>query len=197
MKFRQAATPLMNLFRRLVRLPRAQRGTTEWRQAWSAAVLNPDCQAVRDLRARLDQLASPDADLEFEQEMLDALEHVLEFAVAVAQDGLPTIPTGHRVVGTDICHFTAPASMPDDPAQPSGRLLLTNARAIFVGGTRGLTVAWHAVAPPVLADRDVLLVRHDGTALYRVRCNSFDDALCAGFVARQLTGRRERKKDEG
>jgi hypothetical protein len=193
MKFRQAAARLMNFLGRAMRARGAPRGTAQWRQAWSEAVLNPDREKVRDLRARLDQLASPHEDLEFEREMLDALEHLVEFAAAVAEDGLPTVGTGHRVVGTDICHFTASVSMPDDPAQPSGRLLLTNARAIFVGGTRGVTVAWHAVAQPVHADRDLILVRNDGTALYRFRCNSFDDALCARFIARQLAGRGSKR----
>ena len=122
--------------------------------------------------------------------MLDGLEQVLQFAATVDRDGLPAIATGHRVVGADVCHFIAPASMPDDPAQPSGRLLLTNARAIFVGGARGVTVPWHAVTQPHQADRDVVLVRVDGSALYRFRCNSFDDALCGAFIARRLAGPR-------
>jgi hypothetical protein len=91
-----------------------------------------------------------------------------------------------------VCHFIAPASMPDDPAQPSGRLLLTNARAIFVGGARGITVPWHAIAQQLQTDRDIVLVRSDGAALYRFRCNSFDDALRGAFIAGRL-----RRKEEG
>jgi hypothetical protein len=139
---------------------------------------------------RLDQLAASNGDLEIEREMLEGLEHVIGFGASVAENGLPAIVTGHRVVGRDVCHFTAPVSMPDDPAQPSGRLLLTNARAIFVGGARGVTVAWHAVVQPLQTDRDLILVRADGAAIYRFRCNSFDDVLCAAFIARRLAGKR-------
>ena len=147
--------------------------------------------AVSDLRGRLEQLSAPDGDLEIEREMLEALEHVVDFAAAVAEGGLPAIATGHRVVGTDVCHFTAPVSMPDDPTQPSGRLLLTNARAIFVGGARGMAVAWHAITQPTQSHRDLILIRTDGTALYRFRCNSFDDAICAAFIARRLAPRHD------
>lgn len=156
-----------------------------WRIDWMKAVSNPDAAALRDLRAHLDQLPVSDEDLEIEREMLEGLEHLTDFASTVARNGLPSLPTGHRVVGSDTCHFTAPASMPDDPAQPSGRLLLTSARAIFVGA-RSVTVPWHAVGQSMQTDRDLILVRLDGSALYRFRCNSFDDALCGAFIARRL-----------
>lgn len=176
----------MGFLRRLLNARTAERTLKAWRAEWTTAAANPDAGALRKLREHLDQLSSPDGDLEIEREMLDGLDHVVRFAASVAEQGLPAVSTGHRVVGTDTCHFTAPVSMPDDPAQPSGRLLLTNARVIFVGGARAVTVAWHAVSQPVQTDRDLLLVRLDGSALYRFRCNSFDDALCAAFVARQL-----------
>ena len=180
----------MGFWRRLTGARDANRGTREWRTAWTEAAAIPDAEKARELRARLDQLAAPDDDLEIEREMLEGLERVVEFAARVDADGLPAIPTGHRVVGADVCHFIAPASMPDDPAQPGGRLLLTSARAIFVGGARGVTLAWHAVAKPAQVDRDVILVRADGAAVYRFRCNSFDDALRGAFVARRLAGQR-------
>ncbi len=82
--------------------------------------------------------------------------------------------------------------MPDEAAQPSGRLLLTNARAIFVGGAKGSAVPWHAVAQVAQADRDLVFVRADGQQLSRFRCNSFADALCAAFLARRLVDRRRR-----
>jgi hypothetical protein len=180
----------MGFFQRFLRSRDAGREVREWQEAWTKAVASPDRNAVGELRERLDQLSAPDGDLEIEREMLEALEHVVEFAAAVAVTGLPAVATGHRIVGSDICHFSAPVSMPDDPAQPSGRLLLTSARAIFVGGARGITVAWHAIAQSTQSHRDLILIRADGNALYRFRCNSFDDAICAAFVARQLTRRR-------
>jgi hypothetical protein len=175
----------MGFLRRLLSARRADRALAEWRTAWAAAAVNPSAEALGELRSSLDQLSAPDGDLEIEREMLAGLEHAVEFA-STAAEGLPALATGHRVVGTDVCHFSAPVSMPDDPAQPSGRLLLTNARAIFVGGARGVTLPWHAVSEPVQTSRDVILVRVDGSALYRFRCNSFDDALCAAFVSRRL-----------
>jgi hypothetical protein len=184
----------MGFFRRFLRTRNAEREVKEWQEAWAKAVASPDRNAVSELRGQLELLSAPDGDLEMEREMLEALEHVVEFAAAVAESGLPAIAPGHRVVGTDVCHFTAPVSMPDDPAQPSGRLLLTSARAIFVGGARGLAVAWHAVTLPTQAHRDLVLIRTDGTALYRFRCNSFDDAICAAFIARCLAGQRRTGK---
>ena len=115
----------MGFFRRFLRTRDAEREVKAWQEAWAKAVANPDRHAVSELRGRLERLSAPDGDLEIEREMLEALEHVVDFAAAVAESGLPAIATGHRVVGTDVCHFTAPVSMPDDPAQPSGRLLLT------------------------------------------------------------------------
>ena len=179
----------MGFFQRFLRSRDAGRDVREWQEAWTKAVANPDRGDVTALRERLDRLSAPDGDLEIEREMLEALEHAVEFATTVAEHGLPAIATGHRVVGRDVCHFTAPVSMPDDPAQPSGRLLLTNTRAIFVGGARGITVAWHAIARSTQSHRDLLLVRTDGTALYRFRCNSFDDAIRAAFIARRLARR--------
>jgi hypothetical protein len=180
----------MNLLRRLLNPRGADARLNEWRKAWAEAAASPDAGKVQELRARLDHLATPADDVEIEREMLEGLAHVVEFASTLGEQGLPALPTGHRVVGSDVCHFTAPVSMPDDPLQPSGRLLLTSARAIFVGGARGVTVPWHAVAQPVQTDRDLVLVRLDATALYRFRCNSFDDALRGAFIARRLAGPR-------
>ena len=72
------------------------------------------------------------------------------------------------------------ARCPTIPAQPSGRLIFTGARAIFAGGARAMTLPWHAVADVVQQDRDVILVRHDRETFHRFRCNVFADALCAG-----------------
>ncbi|HZB25569.1 MAG TPA: hypothetical protein VE379_05530, partial [Vicinamibacterales bacterium] len=181
----------MHWLRQLLGSTRSGSATAQWRQDWSAAAAALDAAAAGALRERLAQLVSaPDDDLEIEREMLDGLEQLLRFAADAAAHGLPAVATGHRVVGADRCHFSAPVSMPDDPAQPSGRLLLTNTRAVFVGGSRGITLPWHAVAQPVQNDRDLILVRIDGAALHRFRCNSYEDVLTASFVARRLAGGR-------
>ena len=123
--------------------------------------------------------------------MLDGLE---QLAALRAASALPLVETGHRVVGTDVCHFTAPASMPDEEAQPSGRLILTSARAIFAGGARAVTVPWHSIGRVLQHDRDVTIVRHDRETLHRFRCNVFGDAMTAAFLAETLAARHRRQR---
>jgi hypothetical protein len=132
--------------------------------------------------------------VEIEREMLDALQDLAVLVASVRAAGLPVVETGHRVVGSDRCHFTAPASMPDEVSQPSGRLLLTSARAIFLGGAQGATAPWHSVGDALQLDRDLVLIRSDRDKLYRFRCNTFSDALRAAFLSRELMGARRRRQ---
>lgn len=157
-----------------------------WRKKWTAAAEAGDTSQQAALARELDGFGLPEDDVEIEREMLDALTILAELTEAVDRTGLPRVDTGHRVVGTDVCHFISPVSMPDEDAQPSGRLLLTSARAIFVGGARGAAVPWHAVGNVSYADRDLLLVRADRQKLYRFRCNTFADALASTFLAKRL-----------
>jgi hypothetical protein len=150
---------------------------------------NGESASVESLGSSLRALGLPDEDTEIEREMLEGLQALVQLRQASATDGLPIIETGHRVIGADRCHFTAPVSMPEDEAQPSGRLLLTGARAIFVGGARTRTVPWHAVAEVLQHDRDLVLIRKDRESLYRFRCNSYGDAMCGAYLARRLSGR--------
>jgi hypothetical protein len=149
----------------------------------------PDADAIAALAVELDGLALAEEEIEIEREMLDGLVQVSALHAALTAAGLPLVETGHRVVGTETCHFSAPSSMPDDAAQPSGRLIFTSARAIFAGGARALTLPWHTVADVVQQERDVILVRHDRETFHRFRCNVFADALCAGLLARTLARR--------
>ena len=162
----------------------------EWRKDWEAACASPSRQHVDMLRRRLEALGPDDDRFEIEREMLEGLDAVVELAADIAINGLNPIATGHRAVGRDRCYFSAPASLPDDPAQPSGTFLLTEARAIFVGGGRSLTVPWHSVARCLRQDRDLLLIRANQHDLHRLRCNSFGDALRAAFLVREVTNRR-------
>lgn len=163
----------------------------QWRDAWHGAAQAADPNAAHALRSTLDAFGLPEDDIEIEREMLDGLDHLAGLIAAVSAGGLPTIRTGHRIVGTDTCHFSTPASMPDEPSQPSGRLLLTSARAIFMGGP-GATVPWHAMAESLHADRDLVLVRKDRERLYRFRCNTYRDAMTAAFLAARLVAARKR-----
>src|SRR3954447_8527971 len=163
-------------------------GTRAWREAWAAAVAALDTDAVDGLEAALRQQPPLADDVEMEEEMLDALKQMLAVERDLAGGSLPLIETTHRVVGADRCHFSAPVSMPDDPSQPTGRLLLTPRRAVFAGGARNPALPWHGVREVVQAGRDVLFVasRVEGPDGQRFRCNSYGDALCAAAIARHL-----------
>jgi len=157
-----------------------------WRESWAKAVEARDAAALAGLEAALRQTPPLADDLEIEEEMLDALRQLLELERDLAAARLPVVDTTHRVVGADRCHFSAPVSMPDDPAQPTGRLLLTSSRAVFAGGSRTPAVPWHATREVLQRDRDLLFVRVGADEGYRFRCNSFGDALCGAAIARHL-----------
>jgi hypothetical protein len=167
-----------------------------WRSDWAAAVAAEDGARIADLKRSLDELGLTPDDLEIELEMIDGLSELLALAPRLRQGELPVIETGHRVVGSDVCHFSAPASIPDDAAQPSGRMILTGNRAIFAGGGRATSIAWHKIAEILQTDRDVLLVLHDRETAHRVRFNSFADALCGAALSRHLV-RRARHRTAG
>lgn len=158
-----------------------------WHSDWNAAVQTLDAARVADLRERLAGLGLDSDDREIEREMLEALEALVGLAAEVDAKGPPTIVTGHKAAGTDRCHFAAPASLPDDPAQPAGTLLLTSSRAVFVGGSQSIAMPWHAVMSLTRAERDLLLASRSAT--HRVRCNSYSDALRVQFLARHLSRR--------
>jgi len=164
----------------------------KWHRAWEAAAAAADTSTIGTLRTRLDALGLSEDDAEIEREMLEGLQRIAEIESAIATGGLPVIETGHRVVGSEACHFTAPASMPDDPAQPSGRLLLTSGRAILVAGAHGAAIPWHTVTEATLAGRDLVLIRADRDTLHRFRCNSFGDAMAGLLLSRRLMAARRR-----
>jgi len=157
-----------------------------WRREWERAAAAGDALAAASLRADLEARPPMADDVEIEEEMLDGLDRLVALLGELQASRVPSVETTHRVVGTDICHYSAPASMPEDPAQPSGRLLLTGTRAVFIGGAKLTAVPWHMAARALHGERDVLLVRTDGSAVYRFRCNSYADALCGAALARHL-----------
>jgi hypothetical protein len=167
-----------------------------WRDAWAhaAAVTHDQHDLIARLSAELDGFGLSDDDVEIEREMLDALRDRDALLVSMRASGLPTVETGHRVVRGEPCHYSAPVSMPEEIGQPSGRLLLTSDRAIFVGGANGMAAAWHTIADVAHRERDVLLVRNGREEAYRFRCNSYGDALRAVFIARELLAARHRSQ---
>ncbi|MFL6280801.1 MAG: hypothetical protein ACJ731_11865 [Vicinamibacterales bacterium] len=161
-----------------------------WRDNWTQAAASSDHPDVMGLADELESFALPEDEIEIEREMLQALIEREELAARIDQSGLPRVETGHRVVRGEPCHYSEPASMPDEPAQPGGRLLLTAARAIFIGGGKPQTAAWHTITAALHSERDVVLVKHDREHSYRFRCNTYGDALRAAFIARELLHRR-------
>ena len=178
----------MGLFGWLKKNGRGGDGAREWRETWTRAVASLDAGAVAPLEAALRATPPLADDLEFEEEMLEALKQLLELERELAAARLPVVETSHRVVGSDRCHFSAPVSMPDDPAQPTGRLLLTSTRAVFAGGSRTPALPWHAAREVLQSGRDLLFVFRNAQedAGHRFRCNSFADALCGAAIARHL-----------
>ena len=159
-----------------------------WREAWSRAVVSLDAGAIGSLETALRRQPPIADDIEIEEEMLEGLRQLVAVERDLTAARLPIVETTHRVVGTDRCHFSAPVSVPDDPAQPTGRLLLTSTRAVFAGGARTPALPWHGVRDVVQTGRDVIFVlgrSGDGDG-HRFRCNSYAEALCGAAIARHL-----------
>ncbi len=159
-----------------------------WRERCEQAAKARDSVAAVELRHALTSDPSLGSDLEMEHEMLDGLDRVIALAAELTAGRLPQVETSHRVVGADACHFSAPASLPDDPSQASGRVLLTSTRAVFVGGAKLAAVPWHAVREAARIQRDLLLVRSADDGL-RLRFNTFGDAMAAAALAAHLKKR--------
>ena len=178
----------MKLFGWFGRSPSAARDAalSDWRRSWAAALDTADDDTTAALRRQLDALAAPEVDLEVELELLDALEQLRDARRAAASGPLPVVETHHRVIGSDTCHFTAPASLPSDPQQAHGRLLLTSVRAVFVGGGRTAATPWHGVHEVARVERDVLFVRADRSAAAHFRFNTYGDAVLCAFLAGRL-----------
>jgi hypothetical protein len=174
---------LKDWFRRSDRSPAAL-----WHERWERAAQTRDADAAASLRDALVTDSSLGTDLEIEHEMADGLDRLIALAGELDAGRVPRIETAHRVVGADLCHFTAPASLPDDHSQASGRVLLTSTRAVFVGGARFASMPWHAVRNAARLQRDVLLIRSADDAL-RLRFNTFGEAMEAVALAAYLSKR--------
>jgi hypothetical protein len=123
-------------------------------------------------------------DYEMQVEMLDGLRHLL---VVAGADTLPLIETQHRVIGTDRCHFLAPVSIASG-GDASGKLLLTEHRAILTGGGAPRTWAWHRVRRFEREGYD-LQIMTGGDDFLILRCNTFGDALLAWHIGNRLRER--------
>jgi len=156
-----------------------------WRNDWAAATEQTD-GLDESLRTRLDELAANEPDVEIEREMLEALDQLRAVQRTVSTGLLPTVETQHRVIAAETCHFTAPASMPSDHAQSSGRVLLTKSRAVFVSAGQTSVTPWHQIQQVARIERDVMLVRVDGSPGAHFRFNCYADAVVCAFLASHL-----------
>lgn len=163
------------------------RAVREWHAAWERALADLDAGAPGTLEAWLRRDPALAEDTEIEEEMLDALREALSLAPDLAASRLPVIETTHRAAAGESCHYSAPVSMPDDPAQPTGRLLLTSGRAAFAGGSHTPSMPWHATRDVIRAGRDLIFVRAGATDGFRFRCNTYGDAVRGAAIARHLT----------
>src|SRR5688500_7562506 len=117
----------------------------EWRDTWDASIASNSAARNDELPPALPALEAGGSDVEIELEMLEALQQLANIHDTVAAGSMPVIETHHRVIGAEACHFTAPASLPSDAAQPSGRVLFTPSRSLFIGGGKTTGLPWHAV----------------------------------------------------
>ncbi len=120
---------------------------------------------------------------EAQHEMLDGLAALVDFARA----DLPVLDTQHRVIGTDTCHFLAPASLVDQ-VDSGGKVFVTSTRVIFASGTV-LSWPWHLIARVRREDRD-LLVDLKGRPAVRLRLNTYEAALVIAALVGRLTTNR-------
>jgi len=157
---------------------------SDWWQDANRAAERPTAAALDALRGAL-QAAGPDDDVEAQEEMLDGLRQLVGLA---ALEDLPVLETQHRVVGSDVCHFTTPVTLPE-PAGGSGKLFLTSRRLVLVAG--GVTSRpWHALRRVSRIGRQ-LTVESGGSRL-EVQCNTFGEALVACYLATWLSAGRDR-----
>jgi hypothetical protein len=152
---------------------------------WRAADALADAPSTADLE-RLQQALDPrsptlEVDVERRDEMLDGLRQL----VALVESGTrPLVTSQHRVVGSDACHFIAPAALAGDEGVP-GKLFLTSHRLVFVTG-RVTAVAWHRVRAVQRIGRDLSITVAGADDGLTLQCNSYGDALVAAHLIRTL-----------
>lgn len=156
-----------------------------WQQA-DAIAGEPTAAGIAALRESIAADDSPD-EADRQLEFLEGLQRLADLRATTT---LPDIPTQHRVIASDRCHFIAPVSLVG-PAGVAGKLFLTSHRAIFVGAAV-VSWPWHRVRAIARQDRDLVLTIVGGVDLFVLRCNTYGDALEAGFLAEILASAASR-----
>lgn len=153
-----------------------------WWQAAEAASEQPQPSAIDALAQSIAPATTTPDELERQEEMLTGLRDLAEIAAA---SELPVLTTQHRVIGADRCHLIAPVSLGAE-AGGAGKLFLTSARLVFVGG-RVRTWPWHRVRKVTRAGRDlIVIVAGEGEDLL-LQCNTYGEALVGEYIIKKLT----------
>jgi hypothetical protein len=147
---------------------------------------SPEDRAALEALLRMpDEQGLPGDEVELETEALQGALDVIALKEAVATNGLPVIEHQHRALGADRVHFLASAFLASDGSDRTGRLFLTNRRLVFVT-TPMVALSWGGILSIEQKNRDLVVVTAGRDTLYQFRCNSFSDARCGAFIARQL-----------
>jgi hypothetical protein len=147
---------------------------------------SPEDRAALEALLRMpEEQGLPHDEVELEIEALQGALDVIALKESVARGGLPVIEHQHRALGADRVHFLASAFLASDGSDRTGRLFLTNRRLVFVT-TPMVTVSWGGILSIEQQARDLVITTTGRDTLYQFRCNSFSDARCGAFIARQL-----------
>lgn len=155
-----------------------------------------DLDAIARIRTLLPALHLTEDDAALELEMADGLLEVAALREAVVRgEGLPVVPTSHRALGGEECHFAAPAWRPEAAGDGGGKLLFSARRLIYLGSPP-VTLSWAHVAEVRDQGRD-LVVRARPDRLLVFRCNSYVDTLRGAWLAQQFAPAKGPSREEG
>jgi hypothetical protein len=172
-----------SLFGRL----RDDRSFQSWWQQADTIAGEPSAEGIAALLQSMATIDDAPDEADRQAEFVEGLQRLADLRATTA---LPNIPTQHRVIASDRCHFIAPVSLVG-PAGVAGKLFLTSNRAIFVGASV-VSWPWHRVRAIARQDRDLVLSIVGGADLFVLRCNTYGDALEAGFLAEILASAASR-----
>lgn len=171
---------LSNFFRRR---DAAQPDVSAWWKSANALTLAPTIEGVAALKATTVNAGDAPDLAEAQDEMIEGLEALLH----LAQSPIPVLDTQHRVIGTDTCHYMAPASLISE-VDAGGKVFVTSARIVFAAGT-AVSWAWHQISRVQRDERD-LLIDLKGRPGVRLRLNTYEGALVIAALAGRLSSNR-------